>query len=89
MEFITRVDSLVEKLPQAFSGEVSVLDTVSNPDTESSSTSGGMLPVGAEDAPSTNRFRKLVLFVVAHQEAMFGEVSRSFAMGTRDSFEVF
>ncbi len=38
---------------------------------------------GAADAPSASGFGELVLFIVAHQEAMFGEVSYSFAMGAR------
>lgn len=78
---------LVEKLKQTLSIEKESLDFVGAPNTEGSSTTGGVSPVGAEDTQSPDGLLFEMLFVVASEESMPIERAGLFAVRAWRAFQ--
>ena len=79
---------VLEKRPQAPSGQEKAPDLIGPPDTEGPSTSGCMHSVAAKDPLRSNRFPMLVLIVVSVQIPMSNQVSHTPAVWTSGQLQV-
>jgi hypothetical protein len=88
LQFVTAVDGLFQKRPQAFGSQEQAFDSVGPPDAESSPAAGRSISIAAKNPLSANRLVTSVLLVVTAQEPVADQIANALAMRARRQFQL-